>query len=120
MSASFAFRAAGDGSFNPVKVPGTFYDAIVQMTADNSYPAGGYPLAVANLPAGGAYSVIESVEVANPVFYNATTGVPSAFVPSWDNINKTVRIVSLATDAELATGNAGANALVCALKVRFA
>jgi hypothetical protein len=119
MSASFAFRAPGEG-FNAAKVPGAYLDALVEMTADNSYPltaTNGYPFTAAQLP-GGAYSLIESVDVVNPVMVNST-GVPQAFLAAWDKVHSTVRIFSLATDAELANANAGANGFVATLRVRF-
>ena len=122
MAATFAFRASQSGRFHPDAVPGAFDEALVEMTADASYPAGGYPFGTAQLQAlsGGAFSTLESVEVVNPVLVNST-GVPQGFLAAWDKVNGRVHILSLAAApaVELATASAAASGFVCTLKVRF-
>jgi len=90
MAASFATRAPGEG-FNAWKVPGSYFDAIVQVTGDSSYPTGGYAFGATQLNTltGGAFSMIESVEVVGPwasstptlfsAYYNVSTGKVQAF-----------------------------------------
>lgn len=129
MSASFAARASGVGSNNPAKVPGSFFDALIEVTADNSYPltaTSGYPFGVAQLNAlfGGAYSAIESVEVVNPWTNNTAGAAASCFVASFDKTHNSVRAFGTngagpATLLEVANGAATVNGLTCTLRVRF-
>lgn len=130
MAASFASRAAGDGSFNPSKVPGTFFDVLVEVTADNSYPltaTSGYPFGISQLQTcngcAGA-SVIESVEVVNHWTDNAAGAAAKCFVANFDKAHNSVRAFGSngagpATLLEVANGAATVNALVCTLRVRF-
>lgn len=120
MAASFAARPSGVPSQQHTNVvPGAYFEDIIEMTADNSYPANGYPFGNTQLQAVyGAYQQVVSVDVVNPIMVNST-GVPQAFFATWDRTHGTVRIYSAATDAELATSNAGANGFIAALRVRF-
>lgn len=121
MAATIATRA----SMIPSQIhtntdPGWCMEDIIEVTADNSYPAGGYPFSNTQLQTlyGGAYSSLVSVDVVNPVMVNSS-GVPEAFLASWDKVHSTVRIFSTATDAELATSNSGANGFTVSLRCRF-
>jgi hypothetical protein len=122
MAATFAFRASQAGRFHSDAIPGAFDEALVEMTADSNYPAGGYPFGTAQLQAlsGGAFSTLESVEVVNPVFVS-NTGVPQNFLAAWDKVNGKVHILSLAAApaVELATASGAAAGFTCTLKVRF-
>lgn len=121
MAASFAPRASMVPSQQHTnEVPGNWYEDDIEITADNSYPAGGYPFTSTQLQTmyGGAYSTLRSVEMVNPVMVNSS-GVPQAFLATWDKVNSKVRIFSTATDAELATSNAGANGFVATMRIRF-
>lgn len=121
MAATFAARASMVPSqIHTNEVPGNWFEDLIEMTADNSYPAGGYAFTSTQLQTlyGAAYSTLRSVEIVQPVFVNSS-GVPQAFLAAWDKTNSKIRILSLATDAELATSNSGANGFICTLKVRF-
>jgi len=122
MAATFAVRASGAGSFNPVAVPGSFFDAIIQITGDSSYPTGGYAFGITQLAAlfGGAYSAIESVEVVNPWF----SSTPSTFIAAWDNTNGKVLAFAQGTaGAAVAqvqvTAATNLSTFTCSLRVRF-
>lgn len=124
MAASFAPRASAVPSQQHTNVvPGAFFEDIIEMTADNSYPltaTNGYPFGNTQLQSmyGGAYSTVISVDTVNPVMVSST-GVPEAFLATWDKVHGTIRIFSTATDAELANANAGANGFIASLRVRF-
>lgn len=127
MAASFATRAPGEG-FNAWKAPGAYFDAIVEVTADNSYPltaTSGYPFTPTQLNTltGGAFSMIESVEVVNHWTDNAAGVAAKCFVATWDKAHSSVRAFGSngagpATLLEVANGAATVNALVCSLRVR--
>lgn len=124
MAATFAPRASMVPSQQHTnEIPGNWFDDDIEMTADNSYPltaTNGYPFTATQLQSlyGGAYSTLRSVEIVNPVMVNST-GVPQAFLATWDKVHSTIRILSLATDAELANGNGGANGFTVTMRVRF-
>src|SRR5229473_695016 len=124
MAATFAPRASMVPSqLHTNTVPGWNYEDDIEMTADNSYPltaTKGYPFTNTQLQSlyGAAYSTLVSVEVVNPVMVNST-GVPQAFLATWDKINSSVRIFSTATDAELLNAGAGANGFVTTLRCTF-
>lgn len=124
MAASFAPRASMVPSQQHTNVvPGAYFEDIIEMTADNSYPltaTKGYPFTATQLQTmyGGAYSTLVSVDIVNPVMVNSS-GVPQAFLASWDKVDSTVRIFSTATDAELANANGGANGFITSLRIRF-
>lgn len=130
MAATIATRAAGSGSFHAEKIPGSFLDALVEVTADNSYPltaTSGYPFGVAQLQAlfGNAYSVIESVEVVNHWTDNAAGAAAKCFVATYDKVHQSVRAFGTngagpATLLEVANAAATVNGLTCTLRVRFA
>jgi len=127
MAASFAMRAPGEG-FNAWKVPGAYFDGLVEVTADNSYPltaTSGYPFTATQLSTltGGAFSLIESVEVVNPWTNNAAGVAASCFVASFDKAHSSVRAFGSngagpATLLEVANGAATINGFVCTLRVR--
>ena len=124
MSATFAARASGAGSFNPQKIPGTFFDALIEVTGDASYPTGGYAFGAAQLQTlfGGAYSVVESVEVVNPwisstptvytAAYNKGTGKVQAF-GTGATAGAAVAYLEVTAATNLST-------FTCTLRVRFA
>src|SRR5437879_3600006 len=97
MAATVALVPSGIGSFNPVKVPGAFFDAIIELTADTSYPTGGYPFDVAQVQAatGNAYSAVESVEPQG-LARVAAAGVTANGV-AYDRVNKKVQFYVLST-----------------------
>lgn len=122
MAASFAVRASGVGSLHPEKIPGAFFDAIIQVTGDSSYPTGGYAFGVAQLQSlfGGAYSVIESVEVVNPWL----SSTPTTFIAAWDNVNGKVlafaqAVAGAATAQVQVTAATNLSTFTCSLRVRF-
>lgn len=130
MAATFAFRAAGSGSFNPVAVPGAFFDALVEVSSGTAdYPTGGYPFSITQLSAlgGGAYSVIESVEVVNNWCLTAGGTTTNMFVAVFDRVNNKVQAFGMAAAAGVSTGlteiaanSANLNSRTCTLRVRFA
>lgn len=126
MSASYTTRAPGEG-FNAWKVPGAYFDAIVEITADNSYPltaTNGYPFTTTQLNAitGGAFSMIESVDVVNP-WMSTSTGAQAAAMAAYDKVHQTVRAygsngAAPALLQELPNAAATLNGLTCSLRVR--
>lgn len=127
MAATFSLRATGEG-FNPSKVPGAYFDMLVEVTAGIAdYAAGGYTFGVAQLQAatGGAGSLIESVEVADH-WRTAAGGGTSAFLAVWDAVNSKVQAYGMNAAAgvsnpltEVANGTANMNGLRCTLRVRW-
>lgn len=119
MAASFAAVASGVGSLNPVKVPGSFFDVLVEVTGDSSYPTGGYAFGVAQLNTlfGGAYSAIESIEVANP-WTSGTTGAVAVFESSTGKVRALGGAASGAVLAEI-TAATNLSTFKCRLRVRF-
>lgn len=122
MAATYAARASGVGSVHPEKVPGSFFDAIIQVTGDSSYPTGGYAFGVSNLQTlfGGAYSAIESVEVVNPWL----SSTPTTYIAAWDNTNNKVLAFAQGTaGAAVAqvqvTAGTNLSTFTCSLRVRF-
>lgn len=121
MAATFAVRASGVGSVHPEKIPGSFFDAIIQVTGDSSYPAGGYAFGIAQLSSlfGGAYSAIESVEVVNP-WDSGTTSFTAVWINSTGKVAARAQAVAGAATA-LVDVTAGTNlsTFTCSLRVRF-
>lgn len=127
MAATLAFRAGGEG-FNAPKVPGSYLDALVEVTAGaGDYLAGGYAVGVTQLQTltGGAGSLIESVEVADH-WRTAAGGGTTAFLAVWDAVNGKVQAYGMAAAAGVSTGlteianaNANLNGLRCTLRVRY-
>ena len=128
MAATYATRASGVGSVHPEKVPGSFFDALVEITADNSYPltaTSGYPFGIAQLNTlfGGAYSAIESVEVVNP-WISTATGAQASAMAAYDKVHGSVRAygsngAAPALLQEIPNAAATLNGLTCTLRVRF-
>jgi hypothetical protein len=127
MAATFALRAAGEG-FNPSKVPGAYYDCLVEMTAGTTdYAAGGYAFGVAQLQTltGSSASMVESVEVVNHWSLSAGTGLIAALAFYAKTTGK-VQAFGMAAAAgvgtgftEIANANASMNGLTCTLRVRW-
>jgi hypothetical protein len=127
MAATFTQRAAGEG-FNPSKVPGAYFDTLVEVTAGTTdYVAGGYGFGVSQLQTltGGAGSLIESVEVADH-WRTAAGGGTSAFLAVWDAVNGKVQAYGMNAAAgvsnaltEVANSTANMNGLRCTLRVRW-
>ena len=128
MAASYAFRPGFVG-VNAVKVPGAFYDALIEITsAGADYPTGGYAFSVSNLNTltGGAYSTIESVEVVNH-WVNRAGGGTTAALAAFDRVNNKVQAFGMAAAAgvgtmltELTANDAAlAAGFTCTLRVRF-
>lgn len=121
MAATLAFRASGLGSFNPKKVPGSNLDALIEMTGDASYPAGGYPLTITQLQAitGGAHSAIESVDVVNP-WDSGTTSFMAVFIKSTNKVAARAQAVAGAATAQVdVTAATNMSTFTCTLRVRF-
>lgn len=126
MAATFATRAPGEG-FNSWKVPGAYFDAIVEVTADNSYPltaTNGYPFTTSqlNTMTGGAFTMIESVDVVNG-WINTAAGAQAFAVAAFDKVHSTVRAygsngAAPALLQELPNAAATLNGLTCSLRVR--
>jgi hypothetical protein len=119
MAASFATRAPGEG-VNPWKVPGAYFDAIVEVTGDASYPAGGYPFTTTQLNTltGGAFSMIESVDVVNP-WDNVTTSFMAVWIKSTNKIAARAQAVAGGATAQVdVTATTPLTGFVCSLRVR--
>jgi hypothetical protein len=126
MAASFSMRAAGEG-FNPWKVPGAYFDGLVEVTAGTAdYTAGGYAFTATQLNTltGGAFSLVESVEVADH-WRTAAGGGTSAYLAVWDAVNQKVQAYGMNAAAgagnaltEVPNGQATLNGLRCTLRVR--
>lgn len=129
MAATFAARASGVGSVHPEKVPGSFFDAIIEVTSGTAdYPTGGYAFGVAQLQTifGGAYSAIESVEVVNNWMATGGGTTTNLFVAVYDKVNAKVQAFGMAAAAGVSTGltevaasSANMNGRTCSLRVRF-
>lgn len=123
MAASFAVVPSGVGSVHPEKVPGSFFDVIIELTGDASYPTGGYPFAQAQLTTlfGGAYSAIESVEPQGLARVGAAGA--TAYGVAYDRVNAKVQLYTSngAAPAALAeVPNAtSVTTAVARLRVRF-
>jgi hypothetical protein len=129
MAASYKARASGVGSIHPEKAPGSFFDALIEVSsAGADYPAGGYAFGIAQLQTlfGGAYSAIESVEVVNP-WVAVAGGGTTCFVASFDKVNNKVQAFGMGASAvvgvalvEATTNDAAlAAGMTCTLRVRF-
>lgn len=119
MAATFATRAPGEG-FNPWKVPGAYFDALVEVTGDNSYPAGGYLFTAVQLNAltGGAFSMIESVDVVNP-WDSTTTSYMAVWIKSTNKVAARAQAVAGATVAQVdVTATTNMTTFTCTLRVR--
>lgn len=125
MAATYAVRPSGVGSVHAEKIPGSFFDALIEITADNSYPTGGYAFGITQLQSlfGGSYSAIESVEVVNQW---GTDAGATAFLARFDRTNNKVQAFGMAAAAGVSTGftevantNANVNGMKCTLRVRF-
>lgn len=119
MAASFAFRASGAGSFHPNREPGSFQDAIIDVTGDGSYPTGGYPFGISQLQTlgGGAFSAVESVEVANN-WTSGTTGAVAVWEPSTGKVRALGGAAAGAVLSEITAATAFST-FKCSLRVRF-
>ena len=129
MAATFAVRASGAGSFHPEKVPGSFLDALIEITSGTAdYPTGGYAFGISQLQTlfGGAYSTIESVEVVNHWMASGGGTTTNLFVAVYDKVNAKVQAFGMAAAAGVSTGltecgaaSANMNGRTCTLRVRF-
>lgn len=121
MAATFAARASGAGSFHPEKVPGSFFDALIEVTGDASYPAGGYAFGITQLNTlfGGAYSTIESVEVVNP-WDSTTTSYMAVWIKSTGKVAARAQGTAGAAVAQVdVTATTNLSTFTCTLRVRF-
>jgi hypothetical protein len=123
MAATFAFRASQSGRFHPDAIPGAFDEALVEVTGDTSYPAGGYAFGTAQLQnlSGGAFSTIESIEVVNPWF---NSGGPSTYIAAWNKSTGKLQAFAQGTaGAAIAqievTAATNLAAFTCTVRVRF-
>lgn len=122
--ATIAVRAPGEG-VNAWKVPGAYFDAIVEITAAADYPTGGYAFGVSQLNTltGGVFSMIESVDVVNP--WTAAAATTQVFLAAYDKTNQKVQAFGMAAAAGVNTGfseasanSANLNGKTCSLRVR--
>lgn len=121
MSASISVRASGVGSVHPEKVPGAFVDALIEITGDSSYPAGGYPFGIAQLQTlfGGAYSSVESIEVVNP-WDSSTTSYMAVYIKSTGKVAARAQAVAGAAVAQVdVTATTNLSTFTCTIRVRF-
>ena len=117
MAATFTFRAPGEG-YHAEKVPGAYLDALVEVTGDASYPAGGYSFLAAQLP-GSAYSLIESVEVVNP-WDSGTTSFMAVWNKATNKVMARAQAVAGAAVPQVdVTATTNLSTFVCTLRVRF-
>lgn len=118
MAATFASVPSGVGSVHPEKVPGAFFDALIELTGDTSYPTGGYPFTASQLQTlfGGAYSAIESVEPQGIARVGAAGATANG--AAFDRVNNKVQLYVLSTGAEVANA-VNVSTVVVRLRVRF-
>jgi len=119
MAATLAARAPGEGQ-NPWKVPGAYFDAIVEVTGDNSYPAGGYPVTITqiNTLTGGAFTMIESVDVVNP-WDSTTTSFMAVWIKSTSKVAARAQAVAGAATAQVdVTATTNLTTFTCSLRIR--
>lgn len=128
MAASYKYRPAGEG-VHPEKVPGAYLDAIIEISSGGAdYPTGGYAFGISQLNtlSGGAYSMIESVEVVNH-WQAIAGGGTTFFLATYDRVNAKVQASGMAAAAGVGTGfteitandAALASGFTCSLRVRF-
>jgi|SRR5579862_180968 len=124
MSASFAPRASLIPSqIHTNVVPGAFFEDLIEVTGDNSYPAGGYLFTAAQLQTmyGGAYSTLVSVDVANDW---VNTAGPTSFAAVW---NKATNKLMAQSQAVAGAGNSNVDVtattdlhlFVATIRIRF-
>lgn len=123
MAATFAPRASIVPSQQHTNVvPGAFFEDIIEVTGDASYPAGGYLFSSAQLQTmyGGAYSTLVSVDIVNPW----TTATPTTFIATW--IKSTNKIAALtqaaagaATPQAEITAGTSLTTFTCSIRIRF-
>jgi hypothetical protein len=128
MAVSYAIKASGSGLFNPVAVPGGWFefDVIVQ-SAGGDYPTGGYAFGIAQIQtlSGGAYSALEAVSVAQH-WQTLAGGGTTAFLAAWNSTTNKVQAYGMVTSgvtgsafAEATANDAGlAAGMGCILRVK--
>ena len=106
MAVSYAIKASGSGLFNPVAVPGNWFefDVIVQ-SAGGDYPTGGYAFGIAQIQtlSGGAYSALEAVAVVQH-WQTLAGGGTVAFLAAWNSTTNKVQAYGMAAAAGVGTG----------------
>jgi hypothetical protein len=123
MAATFAPRASlVPSQIHTNVVPGSYYEDIVEVTGDSSYPAGGYAFGNAQLQTmyGGAYSTLVSVDVVN----NWVSSVPTGFIAVWNKatgkIMAQAQAVAGAATAQVdVTATTNLSTFTCSLRIRF-
>lgn len=129
MAATYSIKASGSGLFNPVAVPGSWFEAdVVVATAGADYPTGGYAFGLAQLQSitGNAYSAIEAVAVAQH-WQTLAGGGTTAFLAVWNSTTNKVQAYGMGASAVVgvalveATANDAALAagMGCILRVKF-
>jgi hypothetical protein len=129
MAASFAPRASiVPSQVHTNVVPGVFFEDIIEVSADTSYPTGGYPFTNTQLQAmyGGAYSTLVSVDVVNPWFAASSS---TMFLAAWNKATSSIMAfaqavagaatsqVQVTATTNLSTGGGGQ--FICSLRIRF-
>jgi hypothetical protein len=123
MAATFAPRASIVASqIHTNVVPGAYFEDIIEVTGDASYPAGGYAFGVSQLQNmyGGAYSTLVSVDVVNPW----TSAVPTSFMAVWNKTTGKIMaqaqaVAGGATAQVDVTATTNLSTFTCSLRIRF-
>lgn len=120
MAATFASVADLTDSIVTPKIPGSYFDCIIEMTGDSSYPTGGYPFGIAQLQTlfGGAYNGIAFVDIANAA---AMVGQPAttAYLANYDRVSGKVQLFGSAAVAGAVFPEVAAAVSVATVKVRM-
>ena len=120
MAATFTAIADLTDSIPTPKPPGEYFDMIIEMTGDSSYPTGGYPFGIAQLQTlfGGAYNGIAFVDIANAA---APAGQPAttAYLANYDRVAQKVQLFGSAAVAGAIFPEVTAAVNVATVKVRM-
>ena len=124
MAATFAPRASlVPSQLHTNVVPGAYYEDIVEITGDTSYPAGGYAFGNTQLQTmyGGAYSTLVSVDVVN----NWVSAVPTSFFAVWNKATGKIMAHATPTPSGAAiaavdvTATTNLSTFTCSVRIRF-
>lgn len=122
MAATFSPRADLAGAFHTNVVPGAYFEDIITVTGDSSYPTGGYLFGNAQLQAmyGGSYSTLHSVEVVNPWISSTPTGYMAYYNPATNKIGAMAQAVAGAATAQVdVTAATNMSTFSCTIRIRF-
>lgn len=123
MAATFAPRASlVPSQVHTNTVPGSCMEDWINITGDNSYPAGGYPFGVAQLQSlyGGAYSTLLSVEISNPWLSATPTGFNAYWNQATGKVGAMAQAVAGAAVAQVdVTATTNMTTFTCTIHIRF-